>query len=190
MDKEDYILQARNSVMENPKVLCTGNPAKPGCIASGIKQVFPDATFIHKSNGYDLADINESMEQRLGELFEKHNTFINASYVADDCQQKLLLICNKHMKIGNIFNIGSTHEYDSLGDEGYTKSKQTLRELSLKLNSFRFQTCHIVLGGIRTGNEETTNWITPLEIADLIKWTTQQRYKIPIIGIDQPKRPW
>jgi len=94
------------------------------------------------------------------------------------------------MKIGNVFNIGSPHEYDNLGDDTYTQSKQALRKLSLELNSFRFQTCRIVLGGIRTDKKETKAWIRPLEIAKLIKWTTTQRYKVPIIGIDQPKQPW
>ena len=187
MHKEEQILQARNNFMAAPKVLCTGNPDKSACIASGVKHLFPDATFIHRSNGYDLTNIDEDM---LKNLFESHNTFINASYISENCQQELLKLCNKHMKIGNVFNIGSTHEYDNLGDDTYTQSKQALRKLSLELNSFRFQTCHIVLGGIRTDKKETKGWISPLEIAKLIKWTTTQRYKVPIIGIDQPKQPW
>ncbi len=177
----------RNSIMANLKILCTGNPAKAECIASGIKTIYPATTFIHKSNGYDLKNIDED---KLKNLFETHNTFINASYIDKNCQQKLLKLCNQYMQIGNVFNIGSTNEYDGYGNKDYTESKQQLQKLSLQLNSYRFQTCHIVLGGIKTDKKETASWITPLEIAELIQWTTQQRYKLPIIGIDQPKQPW
>ena len=51
--KQQQILEARNKIMENRKVLCTGNPDKISTIASGIKQVWPNATFIHLSKGYD-----------------------------------------------------------------------------------------------------------------------------------------
>jgi len=190
MTKEDLILKARNTLMSTPKVLCTGNPNNINYIANGIKQVFPNSTFIHKSNGFDFTNINESIEKKLQQLFSTHNTFINASYINDNCQQKLLKICNKYMPIGNVFNIGSTHEYDNLGPKNYTKSKQTLRDLSLQLNTFRFQTCHIILGGIKKDNKETENWVSPLEVAELINWIIKQRYKIPIIGINQPKQPW
>ena len=40
------------------------------------------------------------------------------------------------------------------------------------------------------GEEDTEGWIEPVEIAELIKWTMTLRYNIPIIGIDQPKKPW
>ena len=49
------------------------------------------------------------------------------------------------------FNIGTTHEYDGLGSDSYKKNKLELRDKSLELNSFRLQTCHIVMGGVDTG---------------------------------------
>ena len=69
-------------------------------------------------------------------------------------------------------------------------NKIELRETSLKLNSFRFQTTHIVMGGIDIGEPETENWVKPMKIVEMIKWVTEQDIKIPIIGIDQPKQPW
>ena len=99
-------------------------------------------------------------------------------------------MCSKYMTIGDVFNIGSTHEYDGLGSENYKRNKIELREKSLELNSFRFQTCHIVMGGIDTGLPETADWIKPNKIAEVISWITKQKFKIPIIGIDQPKQPW
>lgn len=174
--------------MSTRKVLCTGNPHKRGTIASGIKQVWPDATFIHLSNGFDFLSLNDK-EKAVENLFKTHNTFINASYVSG-VQKKLLLLCHKNMTIGDVFNIGSTHEYDNLGSKDYAKNKGELRKISLDLNSYRFQTCHIVLGGIDVGTPETTGWVKPVTIANTIKWITEQQIKIPIIGIDQPKQPW
>ena len=94
------------------------------------------------------------------------------------------------MPIGEVYNIGSTNEYDGLGPEKYKNNKLELRETSLKLNSFRFQTTHIVMGGIDTGLPETADWIKPIKLVEMIKWMTEQKFKIPIIGIDQPKQPW
>ena len=118
--KQQQILEARNKVMENRKVLCTGNPDKISTIASGIKQVWPNATFIHLSKGYDFYKLGEN-EDNLKMLFKTHNTFINASYV-DGVQKSLLEMCSKYMTIGDVFNIGSTHEYDGLGSENYKRN--------------------------------------------------------------------
>tara|TARA_B100001094_G_C18156171_1_gene786582 strand:- start:96 stop:671 length:576 start_codon:yes stop_codon:yes gene_type:complete len=187
--RQQQILAVRNQVIKNRKVLCTGNPNKKGTIASGVKEIWPETTFIHLSNGFDLKDIS-SIEDKLKKLFQTHNTFINASYLSG-MQIKLLELCHQHMTIGEVYNIGSTNEYDGLSqDEAYGNNKRQLREISLKLNSFRFQTTHIVMGGIDTGNSQTENWIKPIKIAEMIKWITEQDVKIPIIGIDQPKEPW
>ena len=94
------------------------------------------------------------------------------------------------MIIGDVFNIGSSHEYDNLGREEYKDSKLQLRKLSLELNTFRFQTCHIVMGGIDTGSDTTSDWVKPRRIAEMIQWITEQDVKIPILGLDQPKEPW
>ena len=116
--KQKQILQVRNRVMQDRKVLCTGNPNRKGTIASGVREVW-------------------------------------------------------------------------MGSDSYKKNKLELRDKSLELNSFRLQTCHIVMGGVDTGIEESQNWVKPKKIAEMIKWVTEQdTIKIPIIGIDQPKQPW
>lgn len=187
--REKQILAVRNHILKDRKVLCTGNPDRYGTIASGIKTVWPETTFIHLSNGFDFNDIDAKPE-KYSSLFRNHNTFINASYV-NGIQVKLLKLCQKHMPVGDVFNIGSTHEYDGLGTEEYKQNKLELREISLALNTFRFQTCHVVLGGIDTGKKTTAEWMKPKKIAEILKWITlQESYKIPIIGIDQPKKPF
>ena len=187
--RQQQILAVRNQVMKNRKVLCTGNPDRKGTIASAIKEIWPQTTFIHLSNGFDLKNIS-SIEDKLKKLFQTHNTFINASYLSG-MQIKLLELCHQHMPRGEVYNIGSTNEYDGLSqNEAYGNNKRELRGISLKLNSFRFQTTHIVMGGIDTGKPETESWVKPIKIAEMIKWVTEQDIKIPIIGIDQPKQPW
>ena len=187
--RQQQILQVRNKVMQNRKVLCTGNPNRKGTIASGVKEVWPDATFIHLSNGFDFWKLAEK-EDELKKLFKNHNTFINASYV-NGVQIKLLEICSENMIVGDVFNIGTTHEYDGGGSDSYKKNKVELRTKSLSLNSFRLQTCHVVMGGVDTGIEDSKDWVKPKKIAEMIKWVTEQEtIKIPIIGIDQPKQPW
>ena len=54
MSREELIKKARDKFMSSRKVICTGDPSNPKHIASGIKKVWPDATFIYKSNGRKL----------------------------------------------------------------------------------------------------------------------------------------
>ena len=119
--RQQQILAVRNQVMKNRKVLCTGNPDREGTIASAVKKIWPETTFIHLSNGFDLKNIS-SVEDKLKKSFQTHNTFINASYLGG-MQIKLLELCHQHMPIGEVYNIGSTNEYDGLGSETYKNNK-------------------------------------------------------------------
>lgn len=194
LKKESNFLKIRNKFMSQRKVLCTGNPDKIGTIASGIKEIYPDTTFIHLSKGYNFCKLGEKLHS-LEKLFQSHNTFINASYVDNDVQINLLDLCYKNMKFGDVFNIGSTHEYDGLGKESYKLNKLKLRNKSLELNSFRFQTCHIIVGCLdnessKTKEYEYKEYVKPKQVAELINWITLQKFKIPLITIDSAKKPW
>ena len=171
----------RDTIMSTRRVLCTGNPNK-NTIASGIKKVFPDATFIHLSNGYNLRDMTEQDIELVKQKMSEHNCFINASYLGPGTQTKLLELYTSTVKIGEVFNIGSTHEYDNLGTSAYAASKQKLRDRSLELNTYRINTTHLCVGLVEK--------ITPKRIAEMILWIMQQDVKIPIIGIDQEKEAW
>ena len=186
-NKEKQLELLRKKYFSDRKVLCTGNPDSPYTIANGIKKLYPDATFIHRSNGWDLTNIDD----RLIQEFKKHNTFINASYVGPGIQSQLLSWCNESNKFYDVINIGSTHEYDSLGTEDYKQSKIDLREKGLSLNTFRFKTCHLILGLIRSYSGEFAG--EPLEvdqIAGMIKWILDNEHGIPLITLDSKKRPW
>jgi hypothetical protein len=174
--------EIRQRYFAKRKVICTGNPNKQGTIASAIKTLFPDTVFLHLSNGWDLTDRN--LDDKLMDVFAKHNTFINASYIAPDVQNRLLELCKNSVKFCDVFNIGSTHEYDGLGTEEYKQSKLLLRENSLILNTFRFKTHHIIVGKLSHRD------ISVEQIADLIYWIMQQKFEVPIIAIDQSKQSW
>lgn len=169
--------QLRELVMSERMVLCTGNPDREGTVASGIREVFPNTTFIHKSNGYDLTKVS------IKDIMSRHNCFINTSYIDHGIQLKLLNDYFESVKIGEVFNIGSTHEYDNLSKyKDYVANKIKLRDRSLELNNYRINSIHIVLG--------EKNKIKPIRVAKLIKWITEQEMKFPIIGFDYPKQAW
>lgn len=167
----------RDIVMSQRMVLCTGNPDKKDSIANGVREVFPDATFISRSNGYDLTKVS------VKDIMSKHNCFINAAYIQPGVQLKLLTDYFESVKMGEVFNIGSTHEYDNISvDPKYVASKIELRDRSLELNNYRINSTHIVLG--------EKDKITPVKIAKFIKWITEQEMKFPIIGLEYPKQEW
>ena len=181
----------RQNLFKTRKVLCTGNPDRPYTIASAVRELYHNSTFIHKENGYDLTNIEEILKHKLCELFKSHNTFINASYIGPYVQTNLLTLCHESVKICDVFNVGSTHEYDMIGTELYKESKLDLRKKSLELNSYRFKTCHVIVGTIKkTDKVDQSNWIDINEICSIIHWVTKQRFNVPIISLDQPKGPW
>ena len=189
MDNKQLLLKKlRDRLMATRKVICTGNPNKPFTLASGVKQIFPDATFIHREAGWDLLDKSPAAEQKLKDVFSQHNTFINASYIAPYIQSYLLAICNQTVKYCDVVNIGSTHEYDNIGSLEYHESKVDLRNKSLQLDTYRFQTHHLILGKIESSTSK--NHLTVSTICQMIPWILEQEFKIPLIAINQPREPW
>ena len=186
--QEQLLVELRQKFMSTRRVICTGNPDRPFTIAGGIKKLYPNATFLHKSNGWDLTD--PLIELRIKEQFSKHNMFINASYINPGIQYRLLELCNQSVKYCDVINIGSTHEYDKLGSEAYKKSKLNLRDLSLNLNTARFKTCHLILGHLKTSNDAHDRQISIDTICNMIPWVFEQSFEIPIMGIDSRKASW
>lgn len=185
------ILSVRQRMMSTRKVVCTGNPNRPGTLASGFKKLFPDAVFLCRDTGWDLANLDAECRAKLQQMFSQCNTFLNCSYIAPGVQESLLDICNQSVKFCDVVNIGSTHEYDGLGNTTYKDSKLGLREKSLSLNSFRFRTCHMILGGIKTdASEQKANWLDIDLICHRVKELWEQPYLVPITSMDQHKEPW
>ena len=188
MMQEQLLTELRQKFMSTRRVICTGNPDRPFTIASGIKKLYPNATFLHKSNGWDLTD--SSLDSKIKEQFSKHNMFINASYIGPDIQSRLLELCNQSVKYCDVVNIGSTHEYAKDGSEDYKKSKLNLRELSLSLTTFRFKTCHLMLGHLKISDNGYDRQINIDTVCNLVPWIFEQSFEIPLMCIDNKKAPW
>lgn len=190
-DHQMKLAALRTKLMSDRKIICTGNPNRSSTLASGFKKIFPEITFIHLGTGWDLTDQSLEAQQSLKELFSKHNTFINASYIAPYVQSYLLDICNQSVKFHDVFNIGSTHEYDGFGSIEYQQSKLDLRNKSLQLNTYRFRTHHIALGKIRKESDsDTTDCLDISTICNIVPWIISQPFAVPFICIDQPKGAW
>jgi hypothetical protein len=188
MIQEQALTKLRQKFMSNRQVICTGNPNNLFTIAHGIKKIYPNATFLHKSNGWDLTD--PALEAKIKEQFSKHNMFINASYISCGTQLRLLELCNQSVKYCDVVNIGSVHEYDNLGLPEYKKSKLDLRNLSLNLNTHRFKTCHLMLGHLKTNKDAHDRQIEIDTVCNLIPWVFEQSFEIPIMCIDSKKAPY
>lgn len=191
MTNTNAIGLARKKLMCNRRVVCTGNPDRAGTLASGFKKIFPDAVFLCRSTGWDLTDTSDANKQKLATVFAKSNTFLNCSYVAPLVQSWLLTTCHETVKFCDVINIGSAHEFGVDSSEIYKSSKQDLRTLSLKYNSFRFSTCHLIVGGIKTDNsEQKKDWLDIDLICNTVVSIWQLPYIVPLMYMEQHKRPW
>jgi hypothetical protein len=187
----DQLRAVRTKLMSKRKVVCTGNPKKPGTLAQGFQKIFPDAVFLCRDTGWDLGKISEDAEHQLRQVFRSCNTFLNCSYIAPDAQTNLLDICHDSVKFCDVVNIGSTHEYDGLGSDTYRMSKLKLRDRSLTYNSFRFSCCHFILGGIKNDDSVLKNqWLEVDLICETIVNTWNHSYTVPMMVMDQHKEPW
>lgn len=188
MTSEEKLIGLRQKLMSNRKVICTGNPDNPFTIANGIRKLYPNTTFLHRSNGWDLT--NPLLESNIKQQFAEHNTFINASYIGPGVQYRLLELCNQSVKFCDVVNIGSTHEYDKLGRICYQESKLNLRNLSLDLNTYRFKTCHLILGHLNTSIDACARQIKIDTVCNTIPWIFKQSFDVTIMSIDNKKAPW
>lgn len=157
------------------KIICTGNPDKDFTIAHSIKKYFPDTTFVHRSNGFDLTTNDGKL--LFEQLLKEHNVFINSSYIDHGIQEQLLCIARNTWNAGHVFNIGSTIEYQTFktNDTLYLESKLNLRNKSIELCRLDFKTTHIIISGFKNNDPiaKTIQWILYTTDAD-----------IPIIGVN------
>jgi hypothetical protein len=166
------------------KILCTGNP-ETSVIACAVKQVFPQADFATKSVGYDLRMWDPADEEYFKKQIINYNVLINASFIANGAQQKILEITKDCWSSGHVFNIGSTAEYEGRNSylPHYSVQKRALRDMSLSLCSQKFKTTHITIG--RLNDVNTVTHLDPVHIAKAIEWILKNEVNIPIIGIEK-----
>lgn len=174
--------------MENLKILCTGNP-DDFTIARFIKQEFPDAVFLSRSNGFDLNMSENTNEQLFRNKIKDFNVFINSSWI-DGNQTKVLEIVQQewqNKKLCNVINIGSNAEFDgdNFRDKNYSRKKLALRESSLALNTKNFRTTHIILGGLESSTDTIDDYkIRLTDLVKTIKWILDCNVRIPLISIE------
>lgn len=169
------------------KILCTGNPDHH-TVAHGVKQVFPNADFACRSTGYDLRMWTPETEQHFRQQIRNYNVLINSSFISNGAQQKILEITREEWDQGHVINIGSSAEYEgrySSLPQTYCIQKRALRDLSISMNSKKFKTTHITVGGINDGKEGHEEWLGVFDIAKTIEFVLQSNISIPIIGIEK-----
>lgn len=171
------------------KILCSGNPYH-NTIASGIRKIYPHASFASRKTGYDLRFWDPGSEDYFRNAIINYNVFINSSYLCKWGQHQLLEVTHEEWsenKIqGHIINIGSSAEFlgidSSLGS--YTVQKLALRDLSLQLHKKNnIKTTHIIVGGINDGKPGHEDWLKIDNIAKTIKYAVDHPDTIPLISI-------
>lgn len=168
------------------KILCTGNP-EHFTIARAIKEIFPDAHFASRSTGYDLRMWDPSDEIFFCNNIKNYNVLINSSHISNGAQQKILQLAHAQWKVGHIFNIGSTAEYEGRNSffPLYSVEKRSLRDLSLSLNSKYLKTTHMTLGALNDNKPGNEINLDPIVVAQTIKWILDNNLNIPIIGVEK-----
>lgn len=168
------------------KVLCTGNPEHIG-IAMEIKKLFPDATFVSRTNGFDLS--TDAGLAKLRTVIKEHNVIVNNAYVSEGTQARILTTAKEEWTTGHVFNIGSIDEYTKWLPANPRKYKESneLKELGLSYTDENFKVTHLTVGGFKSSAKplglKTT--MDPVHIATAIKWIMEAPFQVPVIGVEQ-----
>jgi hypothetical protein len=172
---------------KNFKILCTGNPNDRG-VPNALQKLYPTATFLSRTTGYDFYEFSGVTEQKLREQLRTHNVLINYSWVTERAQHKILRIAAEEWTHGHVINIGSTNEDNEIiarAEPSYTEDKRQLRRLSLDLNNENFKTTHVVVGGFQGPSPGSAKTMDPMYVANSIKWIIEQDFEVPLFGIQQ-----
>ena len=172
------------------KILCTGNPEHIG-IAMEIKKLFPDATFVSRTNGYDLS--TQQGLDKLRAMLRDYNVVINNARVSEDTQSTILKMVHEEWTSGHIFNIGSMDEYAKWLPANQHKYKESnaLKELGLSLTNENFKVTHVTVGPFRSSAKPMglNSTMDPGHIASAIKWIMGVEFQVPVIGVEQINEP-
>ena len=179
------------------KILITGNP-KYG-IAKALNDVFPMATFISRSRGFDLSDSEVIMGVALKSL--DFDVVINNSRGEAFRQTELLseiaTVWIKHSKNGKIINIGSVADrfIRSLNSYKYSSEKSSLKHLSRQLHychahkRLPFSSTYIAFGHVDTRfglayRNDSIKKMTAKHCAETIQWVINNPLAIEEIRIE------
>lgn len=163
------------------KILCTGNPQ--GGIAKSLQNLYPDTTFISRSNGYDFT--TQDGVDKFKMLIPEYNVFINHSQLEGHLQRQLLTFASQAWTHGHVVNIGSVLEFKKWEfiEPLAADEKRKLRDLSLELSTEFFKTTHLIVGGLQSCNDDPLRIHTD-RVADTIKWVLENENHIPLLYVD------
>lgn len=172
-------------------ILITGN--KLYGLAGALYKIYPQATFISRSSGYDLC--NEQDIVKLCELSLNYNIFINNSALYHFYQtwlfDKIWKTWVDNNKSGYIINVGSTTDRTAKGSSWiYQVEKKSLREISndralLSVwGKSKIKISYISLGSLNTtkvSEKHPDRKLIDLSLAaDYFKWLINQPPEINI----------
>lgn len=165
----------------NYKIICTGNAIAPS-ITFYLKRLYPNIKFISRTTGYDLS--TQDGLDKFKEILPEYNIFINHSQLLPGVQATLLKYARESWTHGHVINLGSILEFEKWGwvDPESAVDKHALRELSLSLSSEHFKTTHMLVGGLRTFDNEFI--LDPSKVANMIKFVIECECYIPLICVD------
>jgi hypothetical protein len=171
-------------LLNNFRILCTGNPNKPG-IARQLVEQFSNTDCLSLSTGVDL--LTPGGLHYFKSIIINYNVFVNISRIPNRTQEILLRLAHKTGMQGHVFNIGSIAEYKRWEwyDTNYTEEKRSLREASLELCSEQFKTTHIIVGGFQDYEDTHVDRMDPKEIVNMITYILQAPINIPVVGIEK-----
>lgn len=164
------------------KILCTGNPTLGIC--KHLQELYPDATFISRTSGYDLD--SEQGQAKFKDIIADYDVFINHSQLGRGTQAKLLSITRQVWDKGQVINIGSVIELPKWQwiEPDAAADKIALRDLSLDLLTEDFRTTHMMVGGLSSCDNDPMR-LDPLPVAVGIKWVLENDTDIPLIYLDK-----
>jgi hypothetical protein len=164
------------------KVLCTGNPSHRG-IAMSVKEWFPDADFVSRTNGFDLTTLDGI--NKLKYILPKYNLIINNAYIAPGMQCRILDLINEVGVTGYVFSIGSVAEFKTVRHytPEYGLEKEQLRNRSIELLSPTLKTTHIIVSGFQDQQSTSDFKMSANEIVKSIQWVLDSTYAVPCISV-------
>jgi hypothetical protein len=114
------------------KILVTGNPNYSG-LCSGIKEVLHgrDITYISRSNGYDLTNVESIVDLATG-----YDIFVNSTNIPNNGQLSLLNSIYNSWTSGQIINVSTTSVFwNNRKNINYYQNKLLLEERSRELSN-------------------------------------------------------
>jgi hypothetical protein len=142
------------------KILVTGSYNYDG-LCSGLKEVLydRDVTYVSRSNGYDLTDIDSIVE-----LTKGYDIFVNSLNIPNNGQLKLLNSVYDRWSSGHIINISTTSVFwNNQKNIEYYHNKSLLEQRSKELSNLSIETGQgprvscIAFGALDTASQRLKN---------------------------------